>query len=307
MSLVDRSESGPFSRPGYMNWHEIPVVFDCEGNRLMGIIAQPEQPMQIGVVIVVGGPQYRAGSHRQFTLLARQLAEQGIPSIRFDYRGMGDSEGDIRYFESIDADIRAAIENLLARLPHIQQVTIWGLCDAASAALYYAPTDRRVQGLVLLNPWAHSPTATARARMRHYYFAKLTSRAFWIKLFSGKVKLGNSLGEFADSARRASVTAPQHEVDPNIDLRYGSPGYVDRMLQGLKQFRGKLELILSGNDLTAQAFEELLRSDRRWQKACSDSRVMIKKLPAATHTFSTRLWRDQVAAWSADFLKKLRN
>lgn len=289
-----------------MNWHEEPLVFDCEGSRLMGIITQPQHADETGVVIVVGGPQYRAGSHRQFTLLARQLAEQGIASIRFDCRGMGDSEGGIRYFEAIDADIRAAIEHFMAHLPQVKQVSLWGLCDAASAALYYAHTDTRVKGLMLLNPWAHSQAASARAKMKHYYLARLTSRAFWIKLFTGKLELGSSLGDFAESARQASTGGAQQEAKPIIDLRYGGPGYIDRMLQGLKQFRGKVELILSGNDLTAQAFEELLRSDRHWQKACSDPRVVIKKLPSATHTFSSRIWRDQVGRWSADFLKRLR-
>ena len=42
-----------------------------------------------GMLIVVGGPQYRAGSHRQFTLLARDVAATGVPTMRFDYRGMG--------------------------------------------------------------------------------------------------------------------------------------------------------------------------------------------------------------------------
>jgi hypothetical protein len=28
---------------------------------------------------------------------------------------------------------------------------IWGLCDGASAAMFYAEQDRRVSGLVLLN------------------------------------------------------------------------------------------------------------------------------------------------------------
>lgn len=290
-----------------MNWHETPLVFDCEGSRLVGIVAQPEHALETGVVIVVGGPQYRAGSHRQFTLLARQLAGHGIASIRFDYRGMGDSEGDIRYFEAIDADIRAAAECLIAHLPQIKQLSLWGLCDAASAALYYAHTDARVQGLILLNPWAHSQAASARAKMKHYYLARLTSRAFWIKLFTGKVKLGSSLDDFADSARQASSTGAQSELEPTVDFRYGSPGYIDRMLQGLKQFRGKVELILSGNDLTAQAFEELMRIDREWQKACNDPRVSVKKLPDATHTFSRSGWRDQVGEWSASFMKSLRN
>lgn len=288
-----------------MNWHEIPLVFNCEGSRLLGILTQPEHPTETGVAIVVGGPQYRAGSHRQFTLLARQLAEQGIASLRFDYRGMGDSEGDIRYFEAIDADIRAAVDQLIIQIPHIKQVSLWGLCDAASAALYYAHTDPRVQGLILLNPWAHSSVASARAKMKHYYLERLTNRAFWIKLFTGKVKLGSSLSGFTDSARQASAT--NVEAAPRVDLRYGSPGYIDRMLKGLKQFGGKVELILSGNDLTAQAFEELLRIDPQWQKACSATRVTTKKLPAATHTFPSQFWRDQVSGWSTDFLKSLRN
>lgn len=288
-----------------MNWHEVPLVFDCEGSRLVGIVAQPEHALETGVVIIVGGPQYRAGSHRQFTLLARQLAEQGIASIRFDYRGMGDSEGDIRYFEAIDADIRAAVELLMSQVPRLKQVSLWGLCDAASAALYYAHTDLRVQGLILLNPWAHSETASARAKIKHYYWDRLTSAAFWIKLFTGKVKLGSSISDFAGSARQASAAGKQTEMAPVIDLRYGGPGYIDRMLAGWKQFSGKIELILSGNDLTARSFEELARLDKHWHKACMNSRVEIKKIPEATHTFSNRAWRDQVGEWSADFLNRL--
>jgi len=52
-----------------------------------------------GVLIVVGGPQYRVGSHRQFLLLSRRLAAEGHPVMRFDYRGMGDASGAMRGFE----------------------------------------------------------------------------------------------------------------------------------------------------------------------------------------------------------------
>ena len=125
-------------------WLEKPIIIDCEGDRLLAIITQPPTPHETGVVIIVGGPQYRAGSHRQFTLLARHLAEHGIASIRFDYRGMGDSEGEMRNFENIDADIRAAIDALIAHTSGVQRVALWGLCDAASASLYYAHGDPRV-------------------------------------------------------------------------------------------------------------------------------------------------------------------
>src|SRR5688500_5345431 len=80
------------------------LAFECDGERLLGILSASQQPAKRGVLIVVGGPQYRAGSHRQFTLLARHLAEHGVPTLRFDYRGMGDSGGDVRGFEHVGAD-----------------------------------------------------------------------------------------------------------------------------------------------------------------------------------------------------------
>lgn len=282
-----------------MNWHEHPLIFECEGDRLVGIATRPEHPADTGVLIVVGGPQYRAGSHRQFTLLARQLAEQGIASFRFDYRGMGDSEGEMRNFEAINADIRAAIDTFMEQMPQIHAVTLWGLCDAASAALYYGHTDPRVNSLVLLNPWVHSEAGAARARLKYYYLSRLLQISFWAKLFSGQVKVGASVGSLAQSARQAtSGTQAAAPADP----RHGSPGYIDRMLDGLKRFGGKVQIILSGQDLTAAEFVSLTENDKAWRKARQHSRVVVATLKEANHTFSSRSWRDQVGQWTRQWL-----
>lgn len=276
------------------SWREQPVVFECDGDSLIGIIDHPERPIETGVVIIVGGPQYRAGSHRQFTLLARQLAEQGIASIRFDYRGMGDSEGDMRNFEDIDADINAAIDTFTTQTPGIKQIVLWGLCDAASAALYYGHTDPRVKGMILLNPWVHTEAGAARARLKHYYIDRLLSKAFWTKLLSGKVSIGTSVGNLAKSARKAVVADPNTPATLT-DPRHGRAGYVDRMLVGIKQFRGKVQFILSGQDLTAQEFVALMKNDRDWRNQCRHPKVTIEILKDANHTFSTLTWRQHVA------------
>ena len=137
-----------------MTARESAVLFACEGDELVGVIAEPEKACgDVGVLIVVGGPQYRVGSHRQFVLLARHLAEAGVSCMRFDYRGMGDAGGGQRDFENVGADIRAAIDVFTTRTPAVRRVVLWGLCDGASAACFYAPTDERGAGLVLLNPW----------------------------------------------------------------------------------------------------------------------------------------------------------
>jgi len=284
-----------------MKYSEQAFLFNCADCRLLGIATRPETPTDTGVLILVGGPQYRAGSHRQFALLARQLAEQGIAAMRFDYRGMGDSEGEARTFETVGDDIRAAINAFMDHVPGIRRVVIWGLCDAASSALYYAHTDPRVGGLVLLNPWVHTEAGAARSRLRYYYLARLMQRSFWTKLLSGKVKMGQSVGDLKKSAQSvANAASPNTNV--HTDPRHGSPGYINRMFNGLQQFQGEILLILSGNDLVAQEFIALTRKDKRWGKLCQSTRITRWISRQANHTFSSQTWRDEVAAQTVKWL-----
>ena len=125
---------------------ETPVTFECEGSVLMGILSIPDTPPRRGVVFVVAdGPQYRAGVQRQFVTLARAMEQSGYAALRFDYRGMGDSEGVHRGFEHVNADIKAAIDALLAHCSSIEEVVLWGECDSSAAVLFYAYKDKRYQ------------------------------------------------------------------------------------------------------------------------------------------------------------------
>ncbi len=283
-----------------MNWKVQPLIFECEGSRLIGVVTRPERPHKTGVVIVVGGPQYRAGSHRQFTLLARELAQNSIASIRFDYRGMGDSEGEMRNFENIDADINAAVDVLMTQVPEIEQIALWGLCDGASAALYYSQTDVRVRGLMLLNPWVHSEAGAARARLKYYYLARLLSLSFWTKLLGGKVKLNASLNDLTYAARQ--VREPEHAALTSATSRQGSVDYINRMLVALKKYTGSVHIILSGKDLTGQEFRALLQHNKSWNIACNRPQNKMTVLKDANHTFSEAAWRKQVETLTVNWI-----
>lgn len=285
------------------SWHEEPIIFDCEDCRLVGIVTQPAEPNETGVLIIVGGPQYRAGSHRQFTLLARHLADNGIASMRFDYRGMGDSEGDMRNFENVDADIHAAIDALIDHVHAVRRVALWGLCDAASAALYYGHTDARVSDLILLNPWAHSRGGEARARLKSYYLTRLLQPSFWRKLLAGQFRLGHSVRDFAKSAQLASANMTGKNDAPT-DPRQGSLGYINRMLQGLQQFSGNVLIILSGNDLTAQEFISLCDRDKKWKKTLRHKDICQHFVEGANHTFSSQDWRNQASRLTRQWIGK---
>lgn len=269
--------------------NEIALSFDCSGDRLYGIASVPAQPARSGVLIVVGGPQYRVGSHRQFVLLARSLAQAGIAAMRFDVRGMGDSEGEPRSFEDIGADIRAATDAFCKAVPGMQEIVLWGLCDGASAACLFAGHDDRVTGVALLNPWVREPATEARATLRHYYWQRLTDGAFWRKVVSGKFNPFTSAASLAAVASRAA-TAP------------AAGNLAERMLEGLQAFKGRILVITSGKDLTAQEFGDVSRASPGWRSLLARSTTHTHHLPAADHTFARQEWRNEVAQLTVRWL-----
>ena len=294
-------------------YHEVGASFECAGQAMFGVLSLPDQPARRAVLIVVGGPQYRAGSHRQFTLLARRLAEQGIAALRFDYRGMGDSEGEARSFEDVGDDLRSAVD-YLAAVPGIEDVVIWGLCDAASAALFYAGHDKRVSGLVLLNPWARTTGGVAKATLKHYYRQRLMDPALWKKIASGRfdyraatasfVRLvGAAFGKGKGALPAADAPAPAGGMANAPASAADCDDLPGRMLAGLSEFKGKVLLIMSGADLTAQEFSEVVKASRPWQRQLALPRVSQQAIAPADHTFSRRVWRDQVADWTAQWIK----
>jgi exosortase A-associated hydrolase 1 len=261
----------------------------------------PPQPAQRGVLIVVGGPQYRAGSHRQFTLLARSLAAQGIAAMRFDYRGMGDSQGAARTFEQVGDDLRAAIDEFTSAVPQVREVVVWGLCDAASAALFYAARDARVTGLVLLNPWVRTADGLAKATIKHYYRSRLFDAGLWKKIFSGRFDYAAAAGSFVRLARTALGSRARGAAATG-DALADAP-LPDRMLAGWSRFEGKVLLILSGADLTAREFSDMAGASDQWQRQLGAARVTQRALAPADHTFSRREWRDQVASWTGEWVR----
>ena len=283
-------------------------VFHVDDAPLVGLLHPGMPEARTGVLIIVGGPQYRVGSHRQFLLLARDLSAQGIPVMRFDYRGMGDSGGQARDFQHVDEDIKAALDAFQSRCPALERIVLWGLCDAASAALLYAWRDTRVSGLVLLNPWVRTEEGLARAYMKQYYLKRLASPAFWKSLLSGGVRLGASLRGFVDMLRRAwpgpakAKPAQTAEVDQTQDRGLPKGPLPERMAQGWKRFQGPILLILSGDDLTAAEFRDCAAQTPSWRGLLQQDRVTVEELPEANHTFSRRAWRDRVSELTCHWL-----
>ena len=262
-----------------MKFSETSVPFGDPRLFQLGILAKPETPAQTGVVVVVGGPQYRAGSHRQFVLLSRALAQAGFAVLRIDYLGMGDSDGKPYQFTNVSPDIAYAIHALQKQVPTLRHIVLWGLCDAASAALLYLhdTQDVRVTGLCLLNPWVRSEASLARTQVKHYYAQRLKEREFWVKLASGKVAASAIKGLITSVRSMRGTSKPQAVADMPFQ---------EKMLHAWQNFRGSLLLILSGEDYTAKEFLEYTKNDSQWLATLQRPNVHRHDMKDADHTFS---------------------
>jgi exosortase A-associated hydrolase 1 len=274
------------------------LVFPCAGAELVGIVHVPAVPDATGVVIVVGGPQYRVGSHRQFVHLADDLAAAGHATLRFDYRGMGDSAGEFRGFEAVGDDIAAAVAALRRAVPSVRRVVLWGLCDAATAAAFRGQHDATLAGLVLANPWVRTEAGLARSYVRHYYGNRLLQAEFWRRLLTGRVALGRRLGEFLRDWRRARGGG----VDVGVPA--GPAPLPDRLRAALAAYRGPVLLLLSGADLTAREFAGCL-GEPGWEAVRRRPALTRVDLPAADHTFSGAAARAAVSAATLAWLRAL--
>lgn len=282
-----------------------PLLIPCEGDELIGIVHRSPQGGHRAVVIVVaGGPQYRVGAHRQFVSLARVLSAQGFTVLRFDLRGMGDSSGRYRGFEHSRADIQAAVGALISAEPGIAQVVLFGECESASGALFYGYRDPRVAGLILVNPWVHTEEVRAQVYVKHYYFQRFISRAFWEKVRAGQFNPMRSLGSMMQIFGKVLLGNLR-------ELRGGIPADDDldqlplpaRTAACFERFAGPKLLLLSGRDIIAREFDQVVSASTVWRRLLEAATVQRHDLPEANHTFSDPAVKRKVQMIVIDWLK----
>lgn len=289
---------------------ERPIHFPCGEEQLTGVLhrTRPGTSQRRGVVIVVaGGPQYRAGAHRQFVSLARKLAANGYPVLRFDLRGMGDSSGAHAGYQESAPDIRAAIDALLSAEPGLDQAVLFGECESASGILFYAWRDPRVTGIALVNPWVRTEEGRAQVILKHYYWDRIRSPEFWKKLRSGAFDVRASLASLRDVVgaylRGRKLMARAGDSGGTEDI--SELPLPQKTAAGLRRFRGQVMLLMSGRDYIAREFDEVTSAAQAWAGLLDDPNVLRRDLMGADHTFSRAEWKSTASDWVVEWLDGL--
>lgn len=138
--------------------------------RLVGVRRRVETPSALAVLLPGSGPIDRDGDARGLALsiqrqLAEGLAERGIESVRWDKRGVGESEGEFLTtgFDDLLADALAVVDDVLGgELP----VIVIGHSEGASVAARIAARRPAIAGFVMLSGSARSGLEVLRWQSR---------------------------------------------------------------------------------------------------------------------------------------------
>ena len=268
---------------------EEPVQFQCNNKRLYGVLHLPDNSTlhRSFVTLVNGGPQPRFGGHRLYVQLARHLCSNGLTVFRFDYEGMGDSEGDLVRFQGAGPSINAAIDFLSSRFANFSNTIIWSLCDGCPISIIYAVQDQsRIGGLIMCNPFVLDERGIlAHSLLKHYYLRRFLKKQFWIRLLSFKINIVQELRIIASYIKdvvtwRTKQLIPRNHVE-NISLR-------DLVLDGILKFRKSILFILGTEDIVAMEFRNSLLKNKKIEPLLINNRISYYTINNANHTFTQR-------------------
>lgn len=174
---------------------EVPVTFKADGEQIVGIWHQPEGQGPFPAVLFLHGfTGNKAESHRIFVQQARALSRIGIASLRFDFRGSGDSEGEFSEMTVAREreDARVAMQWLKRkRMVKQDRIGVLGMSMGGMIAAFTIEEHPGLRAAALWNPVAFAAalrdrrrTPTSEMELREYGVANNNGYAVGIRFLA---------------------------------------------------------------------------------------------------------------------------
>lgn len=225
------------------------VVLENFGQKIFGVLHRPLHVKNYPAVLMCHGlAGHKTGKYRVYVHLAKKLAEAGIASLRIDFRGSGDSEGDFADM-TLDGEVSDALKGLefLQKDSHLDHSRI-GLFGRSVGGIVALMTARRHGGIKSLGTWAplfdatqwqdkweilHSTELTPEHRHRMMSInGQIPGYDFLKQLFSMR------MDEELKALENAPLLHIQGELDNIVNIEHAN-----RYLQQRQHAKGKNKFI----------------------------------------------------------------
>lgn len=299
----------------------LPVTFqNKDGRRLFGMVHRPAHPCASGVAILLLSPgvKMRVAPHRLYLDMAERFVALGYSVLRFDFYGLGDSEGEAE--EEFLADLYGAVQvgryinDTIAAMDWMQSMygtekfIVSGLCGGAITGLLTAVKDPRVVGLlglaipVILDgsgmDFNKYMTEAQLNATRDGYLGKLATPGAWrswirfLTFQSDYKMIARSL--FKPLLERLHTSKPVEAAPAQAEPADNTNPYFANAFRQMVSTSRPICLIFAEMDRLYWEFEKKFVERNRTVLDLSASRYEIHVTKDANHIFSFREWEEDM-------------
>jgi pimeloyl-ACP methyl ester carboxylesterase len=302
---TEGASSGPIGAPSLelivdgLRVRESPIAVSRGEEHLLGVLAEGEVTAPVTAVLLNAGALRHIGPNRMWVETARRWAAHGVPTLRIDLAGIGDSDGDANTLERDEGlyvpryvDQTIEVLDALGKRGLPQRFVLAGLCSGAYWSLHAALEDERVAAAFMINPralfWDWDVGAVRDARN----VRKALRPKTWGKLISGKI----TRERVATIARGLAVALRSLPAR----MRAGRPGRedgADRLTVALDRLEANGTELLGVFTADEPVFEELTR-DGGLERMRARRNVCVESIPGplTSHTLEPLPLQHAVAA-----------
>ncbi len=270
--------------------------------RMVGILTPSPRPRDLPAVIIPNsGLVPRVGPSRLSVNLARRLAAQGYPTLRFDHAGVGDSnprQDDLSFDQCALEEVGHLMDDL-ERDYGLRRFVILGLCSGAVTAFKAAGLDARVAGAIMINAqyyetdpeWNHHVATQQIAR--HYWTRSIFRPSAWWRAITGRIHYRVLIHVLLRQARglfRKDATVQQ------VKDRLASH------LRDLAQHETPLLILNSEGDI-AQDYLRIILGDELDRLTESGS-IELRNLADTDHTFTLLANQERLSEIIEEWMEK---